>query len=88
MTMKLTLALMMSLTLAGCNTIQGIGKDMSKLGEGISNTAGKIQYKRNEAKQQQLQEEYIQIQQQLHQQQQLPQIQQQQQVEPQQQYPY
>ncbi len=87
MTMKLTLALMVSLTLAGCNTIQGIGKDMSKLGQGISNTASKIQYKREEAKQQQLQEEYIQIQQQLQQQQQLPQIQQQQ-VEPQQQYPY
>jgi len=40
--MKTTLLLaMLSLVLAGCNTIEGIGKDVRKMGEAVENAARK-----------------------------------------------
>jgi entericidin B len=44
--MKLTLILALaSLTLAACNTIEGVGKDLGKAGNAISSTAGKTKEK-------------------------------------------
>ncbi|MDO4250560.1 MAG: entericidin A/B family lipoprotein [Moraxella sp.] len=43
---KLVISLLtLSIMLTGCNTIKGFGKDVSKAGEGISNTAQKVEKK-------------------------------------------
>ncbi len=43
---KLVISLLtLSIKLTGCNTIKGFGKDVSKAGEGISNTAQKVEKK-------------------------------------------
>lgn len=39
--MKLALALLVGVVLAGCNTIEGVGKDMSDAGSAISDAAKK-----------------------------------------------
>jgi predicted small secreted protein len=41
MKMKLTLMLISALFLAGCNTIEGMGKDIGKAGEKIEEAAKK-----------------------------------------------
>ncbi|WP_019671962.1 entericidin A/B family lipoprotein [Psychrobacter lutiphocae] len=43
---KLTLASLTALILlTGCNTFKGFGQDVSKAGEGVSNSAEKVQEK-------------------------------------------
>ncbi len=43
---KLVISLLtLSIMLTGYNTIKGFGKDVSKAGEGISNTAQKVEKK-------------------------------------------
>lgn len=37
----LTLSLLLSLTLAGCNTMEGLGKDIKKAGSSIEKSAHK-----------------------------------------------
>jgi predicted small secreted protein len=41
----LTAILLAPLLLAGCNTVNGMGKDIGDAGSGISNTARKVQQK-------------------------------------------
>ena len=43
---KLVIATIASIfVLTGCNTIKGLGKDVSKTGEAVSNTAQKVENK-------------------------------------------
>lgn len=43
---KLVIATIASVfVLTGCNTIKGLGKDVSKVGDGVTNTAQKVDNK-------------------------------------------
>jgi predicted small secreted protein len=43
--MARTLALLLALALAGCNTMRGLGQDMSAAGNAVSDTANEVQRK-------------------------------------------
>jgi predicted small secreted protein len=43
--MARTIALLLVLALAGCNTMRGLGQDMSAAGDAVSDTANEVQRK-------------------------------------------
>jgi predicted small secreted protein len=43
MTSRIVLAIFAAATLAGCNTVQGVGRDMTAAGHAVSETASDVQ---------------------------------------------
>ena len=45
MTKLIVVSMLMVFVLAGCNTFKGIGKDVSKAGDAVTNSAEKVENK-------------------------------------------
>jgi predicted small secreted protein len=45
MTSRIVLAIFAAATLAACNTVQGVGRDMTAAGHAVSETASDVQHR-------------------------------------------